>query len=294
MKTITKNQNNVIECTCGTVIEYDKSDLILKGVEKTDYYAISVVCPACGKVHTVKPAEFDSKALIGSINDDKNKKNLNEWTISEISILANSPYVKKVFAIHDRINITLKNGYNAVFEIIGIEHDIRKDGKKAGLTFCLVDLYGPHDDVCVRKMNDKFTNEGGFDKSDMLKWLNGRFFALLPDEWQKIIVPVIKKTADGGLKSKIVDTTCKVFIPSEVEIFGKYYYSREGEGEQYEGFKNWKDRIKGYPSWDSGRYYWLRSPYSSCDFGFCIVNSNGSCYASDADNVAAIAPCFAI
>lgn len=291
MKTITKTQNNVIECTCGTVLEYDKSDLVLKGVEKTDYYAISVVCPACGKVHTVKPAEFDSKALIKSVSG---KKSLDEMEVKELSLAANSPNAKEIFAIHDKITITLKNGYNAVFEIIGINHDVREDGKKAGLTFCLVDLYEPHDDVCVRKMNDKFTNEGGFGMTDMFKWLNDHFFALLPDEWQEIIVPVVKKTADGGLKSKIVDTTCKVFIPSEVEIFGKYYYSRVGEGEQYDGFKNWKDRIKGYPNGDSGRWYWLRSPYSGCSSGFCIVNSDGSCYASDADNVPGIVPCFAI
>ena len=82
MKTITKNQNNVIECTCGTVIEYDKSDLVLKGVEKTDYYAISVVCPACGKVHTVKPAEFDSNALIGSA---RAKKSLDDYSPEELA-----------------------------------------------------------------------------------------------------------------------------------------------------------------------------------------------------------------
>ena len=291
MKTITKNQNNVIECTCGTVLEYDKSDLVLKVVEKTDYYAISVVCPACGKVHTVKPAEFDSKALIKSVSG---KKCLDDFEVKELSLAANSPDVKEIFAIHDRRNITLKNGYNAVFEIIGINHDIRKDGKKAGLTFCLVDLYGTDDDGGIT-MNDECTNEGGFEESDMFKWLNDDFFALLPDEWQEIIVPVIKKTANGGgSNAEIVDTTCKVFIPSEVEVFGECYHSNKGEGGQYEGFKNWKDRVKGYPDGDSGRWYWLRSPYSGYSTKFCIVSSDGSCYNCDANNVAAIAPCFAI
>ena len=291
MKTITKNQNNVIECTCGTVIEYDKSDLILKGVEKTDYYAISVVCPACGKVHTVKPAEFDSKALIKSVSG---KKSLDEMEVKELSLAANSANAKEIFSIHDRRTITLKNGYNAVFEIIGIEHDIREDGKKAGLTFCLVDLYGVGKNSNI-KMNYECSNIGGFEKSAMFKWLNEDFFALLPDEWQEIIVTVVKKTANGGgLNAEIVDTTCKVFIPSEVEVFGECYHSNKGEGEQYEGFKNWKDRVKGYPDGDSGRWYWLRSPYSGSLTKFCIVSSDGSCYNSDANNVAAIAPCFAI
>lgn len=291
MKTITKNQNNVIECTCGTVLEYDKSDLVLKGVEKTDYYAISVVCPKCGKVHTVKPAEFDEKVLIGSVIG---KKSLDEWTVKELSLAANSDYAKDIFAIHERRTITLKNGYNAVFEIIGIEHDVREDGKKTGLTFGLVDLYGKHEDGGIT-MNDERTNEGGFEKSAMFKWLNADFFALLPDEWQEIIVPVIKKTAncnDSG--AKIVDTTCKVFIPSEVEIFGKCYYSMKGEGEQYDGFKNLKDRVKGYPDGDSGRWYWLRSPCFRYNYHFCVVSGDGSCTYSYAYDAYGVAPCFAI
>lgn len=291
MKTITKNQNNVIECNCGTVLEYDKSDLILKGVEKTDYYAISVVCPACGKVHTVKPAGFDEKVLIGSVSG---KKSLGEWTVEELSLAANSDYAKDIFTIHERRTITLKNGYNAVFEIIGIEHDVREDGKKAGLTFCLVDLYGKNEDG-GRKMNDEFTNAGGFEESAMVKWLNEDFFALLPDEWQEIIVPVVKKTASGcSSRAKIVDTTCKVFIPSEVEVFGECLRSKKGEGEQYEGFKNWKDRAKGYPDGASGRWYWLRSPCFGYNYHFCVVRGDGSCTYSYAYDAYGIAPCFAI
>lgn len=291
MKTITKNQKNVIECTCGTVLEYDKSELVLKGVEKTDYYAISVVCPACGKVHTVKPTEFEDKALIGSLTS---KKSLDEMEVKELSIIANSPYVRKVLSIHDRRTITLKNGYNAVFEIIGIEHDIREDGKKAGLTFCLVDLYGTDDDGGIT-MNDECTNAGGFEKSAMIKWLNEDFFDLLPDEWQEIIVPVVKKTANcDGSEIKIVDTTCKVFIPSKVEIFGECYNSNKGEGEQYEGFKNWKDRVKGYPDGDSGRWYWLRSPFSGNNNKFYIVGGGGSYDNLNAHFTCGVAPCFAI
>ena len=291
MKTIIKTNNNVIECSCGTVLEYDKSDLILKGVEKTDYYAIYVVCPHCGKVHTVKPAEIDDRALIKSVSG---KKCLDDFEVKELQLAANSPNAKEIFAIHDRINITLKNGYNAVFEIIGIEHDIRENGKKAGLTFCLVDLYGTDEKGGIT-MNDECTNEGGFEKSAMFKWLNEDFFALLPDEWQGIIVPVVKKTANsGGSNAEIVDTTCKVFIPSEVEVFGECHHSNKGEGEQYEGFKNWKDRIKGYPDGDSGRWYWLRSPFSGNNNKFYIVGGGGSYDNLNAHFTCGVAPCFAI
>lgn len=291
MKTIIKTNNNVIECSCGTVLEYDKTDLTLKGVEKTDYYAISVVCPVCGKVHTVKPAEFDDKALIGSVSG---KKTLDGLTVEELAIAANSGYAKDIFNIHERTTITLKNGYEAVVEIIGIEHDIREDGKKAGLTFGLVDLYGT-DEGGGKEMNSECSNAGGFDKSELCKWLNEEFYALLPDEWQKIIVPVVKKTANGGgSKAKVVDTVCKVFIPSEVEVFGECHYSKKGEGEQYEAFKHWKDRIKGYPDSTYGRYWWLRSPDSGSNSNFCIVSSDGGYSNNAAYSTFGVAPCFAI
>lgn len=292
MKTITKNQDNVIECTCGTVLEYDNFDLTLKSIEKTDYYAISVVCPSCGKNHTVKPADFDDKALIRSVNHYK--RNLDDMTPKELSIAANSPIAKEIFAIHERITITLKNGYNAVFEIIGIKHDVREDGEEAGLTFCLVDLYGTSEDSGV-KMNKNHTNKGGFEESDMFKWLNVGFFALLPDEWQEVIVPVVKKTASGGSSKVRIDrTTCRIFIPSEIEVFGECYYSSQGEGELYKGFKNWKDRIKSYPDESYGRKYWLRSPYKGCGDHFCVVFADGASDGSRAGDYYGVAPCFAI
>lgn len=296
MKSIIKNQNNVIECTCGTILEYDKSDLALKNVENTNYYTISIVCPICEKIHTVKPAEFDDNELINSISS---KKSLDKMEVNKLSLAANSPDAKDIFSIHDRRTITLKNGYNAVFEIIGIKHDIREDGKKAGLTFCLVDLYGT-DENFDRVMNDESTNAGGFEKSTMFKWLNEDFFALFPDEWQKIIVPVVKKTANSSdPTAEIVDTICKVFIPSEIEVFGECHYSNKGEGEQYDGFKNWKDRLKSYPDGNYGSPYWLRSPHSGNDCDFCIVYSGGGysyIRASGAGYIVpcGVAPCFAI
>lgn len=291
MKTIIKSNDNVIECACGTVLEYDKADLTLKGVENTEYYAISVVCPNCGKVHAVKPAEFDSNALIGSV---RAKNSLDDYSPEELVNAAYSANADDIFAIHDKIHITLKNGYDAVFEIIGKRHDTKENGEKSALTFCLVDLYGDNENG-GKVMNPECTNKGGFDKSEMRTWLNEDFFNLLPDEWQKVIAPVVKKTADGGSsKAKIVETLCKVFLPSEVEVFGKCEYSKKGEGEQYEGFTNWHNRVKGYPDGNYGRYWWVRSPYSGNHASFCVVYDGGSCSGNYASGTGGVAPCFAL
>lgn len=286
MKTITKNQNNVIECTCGTVLEYDKSDLVLKGVEKTDYYAISVVCPKCGKVHTVKPAEFDSKALIGSV---KARKQLSEMTYEELSKAAHSSNKRDIFYINDIIKITLKDGYVAELCVIGIDHD-----GVDGITFNFVDLYGT-DEYGGHMMSTRSTNSTSWVDCSMRKYLNGEFFNLLPDKLQAIIKPVTKKTASNGSgKSSIVETVDKIFLLSEVEVFGKCKHSKSGEGEQYEGFKNWKDRVKGYPDGNCGCWYWLRSPSSVYNNSFCVVSYAGSCSINYADSTNGVVPCFTI
>lgn len=127
--------------------------------------------------------------------------------------------------------------------------------------------------------------------SQLRKWLNEEFFEQLPDWLQKKIVPVVKKTYTDG---KIVETVDKIFIPSEIEVFGKTKYSKKGEGEQYEFFKEWHNRVKGYKDSDCAWWHWLRSPGSGNNSNFCIVNSNGKYNSSLASANGWVAPCFAI
>ena len=69
----------------------------------------------------------------------------------------------------------------------------------------------------------------------------------------------------------------KLFLFSEIEIFGSTTYSKAGEGSQYSYFATAANRIK-YLSNGSGsaNWWWERSPHGSNSNAFCYVNSNGS------------------
>ena len=69
----------------------------------------------------------------------------------------------------------------------------------------------------------------------------------------------------------------KLFLFSEIEIFGSTTYSKAGEGSQYSYFATAANRIK-YLSNGSGSagWWWERSPYGSNSYGFCLVDGSGN------------------
>ena len=98
-----------------------------------------------------------------------------------------------------------------------------------------------------------------------------RIFTLLPESLQVAITPVKKNTSKGGGSSKIKYTEDKLFLFSEVELSGKPSYSYDGEGEQYEFFKNCSEKL--FKEWS-----FLRSPYRGSSLYFCYVYGGDFCY----------------
>ena len=259
MKIINMNDKNVVKCKCGLVIEYEKSDLrFAKTKLSNPFYDIAVKCPKCSNFVSVR-----------------NKNNVFYLSDFNEIIEENCEYKR----------IKLKDGSEATLDIIGKNHDVDEKGNKTNLTLCFHNLY------IKKAMNSEYTNKGGWRDSELRKWLNEEFFNLLPDWLQKRIIPVVKKTSDDG---KIIETVDKIFIPSEIEVFGETKFSMKGEGEQYEFFKEWHNRIKGFKEDKHAAWYWLRSPYSGNSFNFCLVDSGGSYSSGDADGIGGVAPCFVI
>ena len=103
----------------------------------------------------------------------------------------------------------------------------------------------------------------------------------LPQEVKDIIKPVNKLTSEGNKSTNITTTSDKLFLLSEVEIFGLTTYSASGEGSQYQYFADGGSKIK-YKS-GSSYYWWERSPGVSSTRGFCNVLSSGRANDNGAD-----------
>ena len=97
--------------------------------------------------------------------------------------------------------------------------------------------------------------------------------ALMPTEVQNGIREVNKLTSAGNQSATINTTADKLFLLSEVEIFGSTTYSAAGEGTQYDYYKAGNSKVKNRNGSAAG--WWERSPYASTSTSFCLVNSGG-------------------
>lgn len=162
------------------------------------------------------------------------------------------------------------NGTAYIIDIIGKGHDDYADGSgKAPLTFQMHDCYGE-----LKDMNSKNTNIGGWTSCAMRSTHLPAILALMPTEVQNGIREVNKLTSAGSQSSTINTTADKLFLLSEVEIFGSVSYSERGEGTQYEYYTAGNSKVKNYFGRAHG--WGERSPAAGIRSGFCIVKSNGN------------------
>lgn len=174
------------------------------------------------------------------------------------------------------------NGKNYRIDIIGKNHDTYASGGTAPLTFQMHDCYDE-----TKQMNSDNTNNGGWTNCAMRSTHLPAILDLMPAEVQAAIKEVQKKTSAGNQSSSIQTTNDKLFLLSEIEIFGSTTYSFAGEGTQYDYYKAGNSKVKNRSG--SANSWWERSPYSSDSAGFCFVDADGGAswnYASGSDGVA--------
>lgn len=177
------------------------------------------------------------------------------------------------------------NGTAYVIDIIGKGHDDYADGSgKAPLTFQLHDCY---DDLYA--MNDTSTNVGGWTSCAMRQTHLPTILSKMPTEVQNGIREVNKRTSAGNLSATINITADKLFLLSEIEIFGSRTYSEPSEGSQYAYYKAGNSKVKNDLYGDPNNS-WERSPANSKagdeSLYFCMVLADGEGEAeyNDADS----------
>lgn len=204
-----------------------------------------------------------------------------KWTSwAELKALSEAGKLGEVLKSGDNIPVTLKNGEKVSF-------DIGKD--ESGKIYFVM-----HN--CLKEtkpMNRDWTNKGGWEESDMRRYLNEEVIELLPDELREIIKPtkIVQVWND-----KRRETEDKLFLLSRTQIFGKNrdYEPIEPNDSLIDIFKSPRERVKECKELEEVYYWWLRSPYSSDAFGFCSVCTDGTVDTLYAGDSFGAAPAFCL
>lgn len=187
------------------------------------------------------------------------------WDV--IDSISKSGNAASIWSVGDKKTINI-DGTDYQFQIIGFNHDTKTAGGTAGITFQMVDCMN-----ATAQMNSSNTNSGGWTSCAMRTSVLNSIFSSLPADLQKAIKAVNKLTSAGNQSATINTTSDKLFLLSEVEIFGSTTYSKSGEGSQYAYYKAGNSKVKKVNGSASG--WWERSPGGSSSTRFCRVGSGG-------------------
>lgn len=188
------------------------------------------------------------------------------------------------FAVGDEKPITLSTAEVITLQIIGFNHDNLSGGTsgKAPITFGFKSCMNT-----AQQMNPTQTNVGGYSGCAFYSTLTETIYGTLPADLRAVMKNVSKLTSAGNQSASIVTTQEKLFLLSEVEIFGSTTSSKTGEGTQYAFFTNGGARVKTIAGVASD--WWERSPAGINATFFCAVAAAGTArtgYASNSYGVA--------
>lgn len=191
----------------------------------------------------------------------------NTW--AQIIDACHKNQVPETWVVGNQKSMTIDETDYAI-DIIGKNHDDYADGSgKAPLTFQMHNCFEQ-----TLPMNYSATAIGDWTSCDMRSQFMLFMLGLMPTEVQNGIREVNKLTSAGGASVTINTTADKLFLLSEIEIFGSVKYSKSGEGTQYDYYKAGNSKVKKL---NGDNYdWWERSLSSSNSTSFCCVLNDGS------------------
>ena len=203
-----------------------------------------------------------------------------------IDSVSKSGNAASVWNVGDKKTVNI-NGTDYQFQIIGFNHDTKTAGGTAGITFQMVDCMN-----ATAYMDISGTNSVGWTNCEIRTSVLNNIFSSLPSELQKVIKAVNKLTSAGGNSNTINTTSDKLFLLSEVEIFGSKTFSYIGEGSQYDWYKAGNTKVKKVNG--SVEHWWERSPVYYSTSEFCCVQTDGSAKDSNAQNKFGVSFAFCV
>lgn len=191
-----------------------------------------------------------------------------ETTWKDIAEACKNGKAAETLNVGDIISIVLKSGENMRIAVAGINTYAENE-----VVFAFKDILSEE-----HYMNERYTNEGGYEASDMAAYLDTEIFGLLPDDLQEVI-----KERRGH----------KLWLFSRREVFGEDgRYICPEEDVQLPYYKDAENRVKtrdGETDW-----WWLASPSAAYTTTFANVSSYGYSSSHGAPNSFGVAPGFCI
>ena len=226
------------------------------------------------------------------ISINGSKTHLTDEQVKALGFSIESPLTRLVEAIRNgnaREHYNIHDTFNVGgidYEIIGFDHDKSADNETAPTVTLMAKTLTP-----CRQMHSKACERGWID-TELREWLNGEYFNQLPEELARYICPAKKTTRN--YKGAAYETTDRLFIPSESELFGSAIYSGYEDGLRYEAFATSADRVREDAEGDAD-WYWTRSFLGSDSTHAAYVYQYGTAIRHIASFSAIRAPvCFLI
>lgn len=195
------------------------------------------------------------------------KKAFYDCTTTEIQAIAQSGMVSQYWSVGDYHKITMTDGEEIEVAIADFNHDTKSNGEISPLTLVMRNCF-----------NTKRTQDTHYE----IGWANTIFrtstipsiLGTFPSDWQSIMTPVKKKTANTQNSSILTETTDTLWLLSQIEVFGDSTQSPAGEGTVYPVFSDDASRKKTVKNVAS--QWFLRSFYGP-DQGYkCSVGDYGN------------------
>ena len=209
--------------------------------------------------------------------------------------------VHRKISVGDTMTVTFNDvpfGFSedSDFCVIGFNHDDLAQATsygnptatgKAGIAFQMVNCLST-----TYKMNTSNTNNGGWASSYMRNTNVKYYFDILVSDVKGVIKSVSKLASAGNTSNTINKTDDKLFLLSEIEVFGSVGTTATGEGTQYAYYKAGNSKVKRVSG--NAVNWWERSPYISNTTQFSCVSTAGTQGILNASTSAGLAFAYCI
>ena len=141
------------------------------------------------------------------------------------------------------------------------------------------------------KWSERGYNTGGFIRSSLCRYLNTMVWDILPEELKAVISERECLQIVDGKEERY---PLKLWLPTEYEVFGDDWASEAQEGQQFEIFKDPRNRVKMAGDGGDRALWWLLSVCAGISTSACIVNGDGYANIYSCSTVLRVPVCFSI